>query len=310
MSGGFKKIWKRLWTELWVPLAETQGHAELFFADIYLGLTRAPRPPVEPNMPPPEAFDGEGNLIDQGQLEIMEKYRTDLAEYQTLRSDYELASNGQGSKEALRKILRSKGETEIDALACLNKVYLVIQGMEEPDLVALYVRMLREIIDTYNIGYILVDPFILAPTVPGVMSRLFGEIKRLSDRDTHIQQLFRDYEEACVDLSSGATSGRIKSCIHKQFMLSEAIAKQTSNTKEKTLGAMCDEIKTWPHVTIKDVAKKLYGFRSDYPGFGHGSNPETAREVDLRDFFGISCMLIGLLPYINADINVDAIYRG
>lgn len=81
----------------------------------------------------------------------------------------------------------------------------------------------------------------------------------------------KDYEDAARDLRFGCTEGRIKTCISKQFMLLEAIGALDPDVTENTLGDMCEQLKSWPHPTIKIALKKLYGFASDYPGIRHGS---------------------------------------
>jgi len=311
MNGDFKHIWRRLWSEIWLPLADDRKHPELFFADIFRALKRAPSPPAELEKPDDSAFDSDGNLVDPAARAEFDSYRKALDEYQKDRSDYELASTGQGSREALRNLIRSKANSELEALACLAKTYATLVELDDPDLTERFKSLIAEAIDTYNLGYVLVDPFILAPTVPGVISRLFQEMRRLSYLDDHLHQLYVDYEESCIDLNSGPTSGRIKSCIQKQFILVEGAAKRTFNVNGNTLGAICDQINLWPHVTLREVGKKLYGFRSDYPGLGHAGNPDAVlRDVDLKDFVALSCMLAGLYPYMHAEIDSGIVYRG
>ncbi|MFC3643090.1 hypothetical protein [Aquibium oceanicum] len=311
MNGDFKHVWKRLWSELWIPLADNRPHPELLFADIYRGLKRPPSPPEEPEQPSADAFDAGGNLADPVVKAKFDSYRNLLDEYQKDRSDFELASTGQGSREALRNLLRSKADTELDAVVCLAKTYSTLVDLEDPELVLRFRSLIIEAIDTYSLGYVLVEPFVLVPTVPGVVSRLFQEMRRLTYNDPHLQQLHGEYEESCIDLNTEPTSGRIKSCIQKQFILVEGVAKQTFNVSGTTLGAICDQINLWPHATIKEVGKKLYGFRSDYPGLGHAGNPNaTLRDVDLKDFIAISCMLAGLYPYLHAGMDSAVVYRG
>lgn len=311
MNGDFKHVWKRLWSELWLPLAEDRRHPEMVFADIYRGLKRPPVPPTEPGRPQEDAFDAEGTLTDPAAKAEREVYQRALEAYQLDRSNYELASTGKGSREALRDLIRGKGNTELEALACLSKTYTTLVDLEEPELLSRYKQLVAEAIDTYSLGYRMTDPFILAPTVPGVISRLFQEMKRLSTFDAHLAQLCNEYEESCVDLSADPTPGRIKNCIQKQFIFVEGVAKRTFNVNGTTLGTLCDQVHHWPHVTLREVGKKLYGFRSDYPGLGHAGNPDAVlREVDLKDFVALSCLLAGLYPYMHAQIDPVVLYRG
>ena len=43
-----------------------------------------------------------------------------------------------------------------------------------------------------------------------------------------------------------------------------------------TLGAICNQVGTWPHDKLKEAMKDLYGFASDYPGIRHGGTPANA----------------------------------
>lgn len=311
MNGDFRHVWKRLWSEIWLPLAEGRRHPEMLFADLYRGLQRPPSPPAEPERPEEGAFDLQGNLVDPAAIAELENYQRAVESYQLARSNYELASTGKGSKDALRDLIRGKADIELEALACLSKTYATLSDLEDPELLDRFRELVAEAIDTYNLGYTLVEPFILAPTVPGVISRLFQEMKRLAHLDGHLSQLYDEYEESCIDLCTDPTSGRIKSCIQKQFILVEGVAKQTFNVNGATLGAICDQINLWPHVTLREVGKKLYGFRSDYPGLGHAGNPQAAlREIDLKDFVALSCLLAGLYPYMHAEIDPVVLYRG
>ena len=48
-----------------------------------------------------------------------------------------------------------------------------------------------------------------------------------------------------------ASESRIKTCIQKQVNLLEAIGSAFPGVKGKTLGAICDQVGTWPHEKIK-----------------------------------------------------------
>ena len=48
-----------------------------------------------------------------------------------------------------------------------------------------------------------------------------------------------------------------------------------------TLGVICNRWACWPHITVRESLKKLYGFCSDYPGIRHPGHPEAK----LREYF-------------------------
>jgi hypothetical protein len=74
---------------------------------------------------------------------------------------------------------------------------------------------------------------------------------------------------------------------------------------------MCGQISTWPHATIREALKRLYGFRSDYPGLGHAGNPAgVLRELDARDIVAIGVVLAGFVPYLSDQLNSRVVYGG
>ena len=97
----------------------------------------------------------------------------------------------------------------------------------------------------------------------------------------------------------------------KQLMLLEGLARSCPGVKEQTLGDICNELKTWPHVTVRDSLKKLYGFASDYPGIRHGTNFDgVLRAIEMRDMVAICILLAGFTPYLTNGLNSDAVYGG
>ena len=74
---------------------------------------------------------------------------------------------------------------------------------------------------------------------------------------------------------------------------------------------MCDQIKFWPHGTIKNSLRSLYGFASDYPGIRHGGNPNNViRAIEMRDMLAMSMLLVGFTPYLTASFDAETLYQG
>lgn len=85
-------------------------------------------------------------------------------------------------------------------------------------------------------------------------------------------------------LRHDCSDGRIKTCIQKPVNLLEAIGRAAPGVTGTTLGAICNQVGTWPHDKLKEAMKDLYDFASDYPGIRHGGTPANAlRAVDMRD---------------------------
>jgi hypothetical protein len=109
----------------------------------------------------------------------------------------------------------------------------------------------------------------------------------------------------------GCSDGRIKTCIQKQVNLLEAIGRGAPGVTGTTLGAICNQVGTWPHEKLKEAMKDLYSFASDYPGIRHGGTPANAlRAVDMRDMVAVSILLAGFTPYLSDALDADVVYRG
>lgn len=93
--------------------------------------------------------------------------------------------------------------------------------------------------------------------------------------------------------------------------LLEAVGRTFPGVPGTTLGAICDQVGTWPHEKLKAAMKDLYGFASDYPGIRHGGTPANAlRAVDLRDLIALAILLAGFAPYLSNGLNAELMYRG
>ena len=120
-----------------------------------------------------------------------------------------------------------------------------------------------------------------------------------------------DFEDSFRDLKSGGTPARIKACISRQLNLLEAIGQIAPNVTGKTLGAICDQVGTWPHEKIKESIKCVYKFSNEYPGVRHAGTPATQiREVDMRDLIAVSVVLTGFAPYLTDQIDTAQIFGG
>ena len=74
---------------------------------------------------------------------------------------------------------------------------------------------------------------------------------------------------------------------------------------------MCNQLDTWPHVTVREAMKKLYGFASNYPGIRHAGNPASAlRDIEMRDMVAVTVLLAGFAPYLAHLLNSNDIYSG
>ena len=174
-----------------------------------------------------------------------------------------------------------------------------------------YFSLLSGFIDKFSLRYDLRHPCILCPTLPGIFASLVRDLRALTNQDPHLNTLMNEFEDAVRDLRHDGSDRRIKTCIQKQMNLLEAIGRAAPGVTENTLGAICNQVGTWPHEKLKEAMKNLYEFASDYPGIRHGGTPESAlRAVDMRDMVAMSILLVGFTPYLAHGLNPDVVYRG
>jgi len=174
-----------------------------------------------------------------------------------------------------------------------------------------YFNLLAGFIDKFSLRYDLRRPCTLCPTLSGMFTSLVRDLRVLTGQDPHLDALMKDFENAVRDLRQDCSDGRIKTCIQKQINLLEAIGQTVPGVTSTTLGAICNQVGTWPHENLKEAMKNLYWFACDYPGIRHGGTAANAlRAVDMRDLVAMSILLAGFTPYLSNLIDADVVYRG
>ena len=215
------------------------------------------------------------------------------------------------SRKAFEQVQSSAFVGEIGLVGFLESAFKILHDVGGAPLSNRYFNLLSGFIDKFSLRYDLRPPCMLCPTLPGVFASLVRDLRALASQDPHLDRLMTEYEDAARDLRFGCTDGRIKTCIGKQFMLLEAIAALDPAVTKNTLGDMCGQLNSWPHATIKEALKKLYGFASDYPGIRHGNRAKgELRAIEMRDMVAMSILLMGFTPYLTHGLNPDVMYRG
>jgi hypothetical protein len=283
MRGEFIGVWSECWREIWSKLAKHPKAPNDLFSELYRELVNA-------------------LIISQNQTDD-EKI---LAEKKLL----EIVSDPIQAKIAFKKIRFKDLRGERFVVEFFEKVSEILEESGGDSLANSYFNLLSKLIDKYNLRYDLRRPCCLHPTLPGVFASLMRDLKTVTSRDNHLDKLMKDFESAVRDLRIECSDTRIKACIGKQFILIEAIGSQHLNVDGKSLGDICDRVKNWPHITLRESLKKMYGFASDYPGIRHGGNSNSVlRDINMRDMVAVSILLIGFAPYLT-ELDTDIIYRG
>lgn len=281
MRGELIGVWSETWREIWLPLIEQplaeddDGLPEDIFCELYRTLA--------PALSPPPSVEDLADIID----------------------------NPVQSREAFEATTATHLADERVLVGFFEAAHDALEELGGDELTNRYFNLLSDFIDKFSLRYDLRRPCILCPTLPGVFSSLVRDLRTVTKQDPHLDALMKDFEDAVRDLRHDGSERRIKTCIQKQVNLLEAIGGASPGVTENTLGKICNQIGTWPHKTLRDAMKNLYGFASNYPGIRHAGTPASAlRDVDMRDMVALSVLLTGFTPYLESRLNADAIFGG
>ena len=276
MRGEIIGVWSEMWRQVWRKLADHKDAPDDLFCELFreLNTSRANR------------LDPATELVD-------------------------IVDDPDQARVVFRQTKARELAGELALIDFLERAHGVIEDFGEPNLVRKYFCLIEDFIEKYSLRYDLRRPFSLHPTLPGVFARLISDLRDATAQDAHLNSLMHEFEEAIRDLKADQSSAKIKTCIHKQMNLLEGITCRCDGVTADSLGEMCNQVSTWPHATIKEAMKKLYGFSSSYPGIRHGGNPASAlREIEMRDLVAVSVMLVGFAPYLSNGLDSEIIYRG
>ena len=275
MRGELIGVWSETWREIWLPLIDHQDAPEDISCELYRELPRALRSPPS--------------------LE-------DLAD---------IIGNPVQSREAFEATTANDLAGERVLVDFFEAAHDALEELGGDELTNRYFNRLSGFLDKFSLRYDLRRPCILCPTLPGVFASLVRDLRALTNQDPHLDALMKDFEDAVRDLRHDSSERRIKTCIQKQVNLLEAIGSASTGVTGTTLGAICNQVGTWPHEKLKEAMKNLYGFASDYPGIRHGGTAASAlRAVDMRDMVAMSILLTGFTPYLERRLSADAIFGG
>ena len=273
MRGELTYVWSETWREIWLPLIDQEGIPNDIFCELYREL--APALKLTPSI-------------------------QELAD---------IIDDPLQSRDAFEKSGGLDFEGERKLVVFFESAHEVLEDLGGDELSNRYFNLLARFLEKFSLRYELRRPCALCPTLSGVFASLMRNLRVIANQDSHMASLMNEFEDAVRDLRHGETDGRIKTCMNKQFMLLEALGASSPEVSTNTLGSMCDELTGWPHVTVKESLKKLYGFASNYPGIRHGGNSTgKLRDVDMRDLVAMSIMLAGFTPYLSNELNTDMMY--
>lgn len=275
MRGEFIGVWSETWREIWLPLIDQEEVPEDIFCELYRELVPALkiRPSVE-----------------------------DLAD---------IIDDPTQSREAFEKTRAEDLGGERSLVAFLEAAQSVLDDLGGDPLSNSYFNLLTAFLDKFSLRYDLRRPCTLCPTLPGVFSSLVRDLRIMTSQDAHLDSLMKDFESSIRDLRTDCSDGRIRTCIQKQVNLLEALGQNCPGVTKDTLGAICEQVGTWPHDKVKEAMMSFYKFTCNYPGIRHAGTPANAlRTIEMRDMVAMSILLAGFTPYLTDQFNADAVYRG
>jgi hypothetical protein len=276
MRGEFLPVWPETWRHIWRPLAEHPAAPTDLFAELYRELV-----PAFADTPAPEDLSDAINSPERARASFLKTEDTAF-----------------------------RGERAL--VDFFERAYPVVEDLGADPLGNAYFLLVDAFLTKFSLRYDLRRPFSLHPTLSGVFAMLMAQVKEAARRDADLHPLFLDFEESIRDLRNGVSERDIKTCIHKQMNLLEALAKKCPGVTSNTLGQICDQLPAaWPHAKIKDALLGLYGFTCDYPGIRHAGTPANRiRRMETKDMIAVTVLLAGFVPYLSHGLDFDRIYLG
>jgi hypothetical protein len=275
MRGEFIAVWPETWPTIWLPLAEHEAAPSDLFCELYREAAKA--------LKVPPSLEELADIIDDPTR----------------------------SAETFKDLSTSDFAGERALVTFLEDAHPILDDLGGDPLANLYFNVLDAFTAKFSLRYDLRRPCTFCPTLPGVFASLVRDLRLAASQDAHLDSLMKDFENAIRDLRTDSSDGRIKTCIQKQVNFLEAIGRICPGVTQTTLGAICDQVGTWPHQKIRDAMKNLYGFTSDYPGIRHSGTPTNAiRTIEMRDMVAMTILLAGFTPYLTDKLNADIVYRG
>jgi len=272
MRGEFIGVWSETWREIWVPLIDRDEVPSDVFCELFRALSPA--------------------------LKIKLSIQ-DLAD---------IIDNSAQAREAFERTVADDIDSERTLVTFLEAAHSALDEYGGDTLSNTYFNLLLSFVEKYSLRYELRRPCILSPSLPGIVTNVISRVRAVAATDAHLNKLQNELDEAIRDLRAGRTESRIKTVLMRHYVLVEGIANSQVGNAGKTLGECCNGA-SWPHKALRTAAGNLYGFRSNYPGLGHAGNPLAVdRDLDDRELVGVSCMLLGIIPYVASIVDLDQVY--
>ncbi|HNE06066.1 MAG TPA: hypothetical protein PLT08_16185 [Anaerolineales bacterium] len=270
MIGNLRERWEFTWADIWEPLGS---------------LPKAPR-----------------DLYIQ-------LYRTSLDYFRRRPNDQELAeivNNPEMALSAFQAIQGRQFRDEMAVVQFLERAHSLINDFGSRILVRRYGEYVSKFLKKYNLRYETAEPFSLRVRLPSVYGDIYEELRQVNETNPHLSQLMTDFEISFSDFVRTRTQRDLRTSLAKASNYAEGMAGASLNVQGGTLGHLCNQLQTFPHVAVRDSVKNLYQFCSDYPAIRHAGNPNNKlRDLEIKDTIIVSALFFAMSGYLNQQVSLS-----
>lgn len=270
MIGNIRERWEFTWAEIWEPL----GSLPQAPRDLYIQL-----------------------------------YRTSVNYFRRRPNNQELAEIVNTPEVALlafQSIRGSQFRDEISAVQFLERAYELTLEIGSRILTRRYTEYVSKFLKKYNLRYETAEPFSLRVRLPAVYGDIYEELRQVNETNPHLSQLMTDFEMSFSDFVRTRTQRDLRTSLAKASNYAEGIAGVSLNVQGGTLGHLCNQLQTFPHIAVRDAVKNLYQFCSDYPAIRHAGNPNNKlRDLEIKDTIIVSALFIAASGYLHHQVSLS-----
>jgi hypothetical protein len=267
--GSLTDHWKYTWPDVWTHLARSRRAPPDLFVDLY-------RTATDYLQNPPEYKQFELTMNDPTQ-----------------------------ARQAFERIRAQDFGGELHVVGFLESAFTTIQDFEIPRFEKLYRYLVRGFLKKYNLRYRIDDPFQMRLVLPGVFASFYEDLTRANGTDPDLKDLMNNFEHSFGSYARTRKAHELNACVLTAFVYAEGLAGKSSG-KTGALGKLCDCLHCWPHPTVRQSLKVLYGFRNDFPGVSHsGSRKGKLRDLEPRDAIVVCLLLMSFAGYLTNDVRIE-----
>lgn|SRR2546428_126069 len=209
--------------------------------------------------------------------------------------------------QAFEQIQGQNFKSEASVVRFMESAFETIQDFEIDRYAKLYKRLVTGFVRKYNLRYRVDEPFRLRLHLTGVFAGLYADLGRLNQSDPHLAVLMDDFEKSFGRYARLKQPNDLRTCISRASNYAEGVAAKTHGRPD-ALGAICDHLECWPHATVRESLKRLYGFCCDYPGIRHAGNPDgQLRDLESKDAILICLLLVSFSGYLTIQVKAEEI---